>query len=199
MSGSVGFARLPADVTAALEGCSVALADCVAQLDVVLVRVDDPTLQAMSELRARCGRATSAAIAAIGSSRRSGPDRARLTALARSTDRAAEAVEAVAWAWARHPIPEASDVLRALRDATRAAARSVAALEDESTRMVWDSRCRERAAEGRLLARVARDELLVRQEDVRLAAAAHDVLTYASLWLTAIAQLRADVLRCSLD
>lgn len=104
-------------------------------------------------------------IAAIGSSRRAGPDRARLTALGRAIDRTAEAVEAVAWAWARHPIGEASDVLRALRDATRA----------------------------------ARGTLLAGQQDVHLAAAAHDVLTYASLWLAAAAQLRAAVLRCSLE
>ena len=195
----MGLARLPADVTAALGACAAALAECVAQLDVVLVRVDDGTLQTMGERRAGCERAPAALIAAVGASRRAGPDRARLIALARSIDRTAEAVEAVAWAWARHPIPEASDVLRALRDATRAAARSVEALEDESTRLVWDARCREREAEARFLARAARGELLVRQEDVHLAAAANDVLTYASLWQAALARLRADVLRCSLD
>ena len=199
VSGSVGLARLPADVTAALGAGAAALSECVAQLDQVLVRVDDGTLEAIGERRACCGGATAELIAAVGSSRRAGPDRARLTALARSTDRTAEAVEAVAWAWARHPIPEASDVLRALRDATRAAARAVAALEDEGTRVVWETRCREREAEARFLARAARDELLARQEDVLLAAAAHDVLTYASLWLAALARLRADLLRCSLD
>ena len=199
MSGSIGLGRLPADVTAALGAGAAALDECVAQLDVVLVRVDDGTLSAIGERRAGCGHATSALLAAVGASRRAGPDRGRLTALGRSIDRTAEAVEAVAWAWARHPIPEATHILRALRDATRAASRAIEALEDDGTRVVWETRCREREAEARFLARAARGELLARQEDVQLAAAAHDVLSYASLWLAALARLRADLLRCSLD
>ena len=197
VSNPVGLARLPADVSAGLGACAAALTECVAQLDVVLVRVDDGMLQAIGERRAACGDATVALIAAVGSSRRAGPDRIRLTALARATDRTAEAVEAAAWAWARHPVPEAGDVLRALRDATRAAARAVEALEDEGRRLTWDARCREREAEARFLARSARGELLARQDDVARAAAAHDVLTYASLWQAALAKLRAAVLHCA--
>ena len=64
---------------------------------------------------------------------------------------------------------------------------------------MWDARCREREAEARFLARAARGELLSGQDDVRLAAAAHDLLTYASLWLAAVARVRAAVLRFSLD
>ena len=135
---------------------------------------------------------------AVRSSRRPGPDRSRLAALARSVDRTAEAVEAAAWAWARHPIPELADVLRALRDATNSAARAVAAVEDEAGRLVWDKRCREREAEARLIARAGRSELLGRQDDARLAAAAQDLLAYASLWLEALTVLRAALLRFSL-
>ena len=132
-------------------------------------------------------------------SRRAGPDRGELTELARTADRTAESVEAVAYAWTRHPIPEAAEVLRALRDATRAAAKEIESLENEDCRLVWDARCREREAEARFLARSARGDLLGRQGDVQLAAAARDLLAYAGLWLAAIGRLRAALLRSTLS
>jgi len=81
----------------------------------------------------------------------------------------------------------------------RAGAKAIEALEVEYDRLVWDTRCREREAEARFLARSARGALLARQDDVRLAAAAHDLLTYAGLWQAAIGRMRAALLRCSLE
>ena len=83
----MGLARLPADVAAALGASAAALAECVAQLDAVLAGADDGALQAVGERRAACGDAMTALLAATGSSLRAGPDRARLAAVARSTDR----------------------------------------------------------------------------------------------------------------
>ena len=197
MSDPVGLARLPADVADSVEACASALARCAAELDAVLTHPGDEALAAVGERRAACARAAGELLDAVRASRRPGPDRSRLAALARSVDRTAEAVEAVAWAWARHPIPELADVLRALRDATRSAARAVAAVEDEAGRLVWDTRCREREAEARLIARAGRSALVGRQDDARLAAAAQDLLAYASLWLEALTVLRAAVLRFS--
>jgi hypothetical protein len=199
VTGPVGLARLPADVADAVSACASALEACAAQLDAVLTRPVAAELEAMGERRAACASAGAELLAAVRASRRPGPDRSRLAALARSVDRTAEAVESVAWAWARHPVPELADVLRALRDATRAAARSTAAVEDEAGRLVWDTRCREREAEARFLARAGRGALLGRQDDVRLAAAAHDLLAYASVWLDALAGNRSAVLRFSLE
>jgi hypothetical protein len=199
VSDPVGLARLPAELAAAVDASASALAACAAQLDAVLDRADDERLAAMTLHRAECGRTTAELLAAVVASRRTGPDRSRLAELARTADRTADAIASVAWAWSRHPIPELADVLRALRDATRAAARSAASLEDEGGRLAWDTRCREREAEARFLARSARGELIAAQDDVRLAAAAHDVLTYVSLWLAAVARLRAAVLRFSLE
>lgn len=199
MSDPVGLARLPADVVASVEACASALTACAAQLDEVIARPGDASVEAMGRRRADCGDAAAALLAVVGASRRPGPDRSRLAELARCADHTADAIESVAWAWARHPLPQLADVLGATRDATRAAAKAAVALEDEGCRLVWDARCREREAEARFLARAARGELLARQDDVHLAAAANDVLTYASLWLAALARLRADVLRCSLD
>ena len=198
MSDPVGLARLPADVSASVDAGATALAACAAQLDDVLARPGDESLAAMTLCRAECVRTTAELLAAVAASRRTGPDRSRLAELARAGDRTAEAVESVAWAWTRHPIPEVADVLRALRDGTRAAACAARAIEDENARLVWDARCREREAEARFLARAARGELLARQADVIRATAAHDLLTYASLWLAALAGLRAAVLRFSL-
>jgi hypothetical protein len=195
----VGLARLPADVTTSLDTCASALAACASQLDAVLDVSDEEAVEAMSERRAACGHAAVELLAAIRATRRHGPDRSRLAELARSIDRTAASAEAVAWAWSRHPLPEAADVIRALRDATRAGARAVEALEDSDERLVWDARCREREAEARFLARSARGTLLARQDDVRLAAAAHDLLTYAGLWQAAVGRMRAAVLRCSLE
>lgn len=195
----VGLARLPADVTASVSACASALAACAAQIDAVISSGGGAELEIMGDCRAASGRSTAALLTAVGTSRRPGPDRARLAALARASDRTAEAVETVAWAWARHPIPELADVLRALRDATRAAARGIASIEDGSSRLVWDTRCREREAEARFLARAGRATLLGRQDDPRLAAGAQDVLGYASLWLDALAGVRAAVLRFSLE
>ena len=198
MSDPVGLARLPADVSDSVHACASELAGCAAQLDAVLSR-GVAALGETGERRARCATATGELLAAISSSRRTGPDRARLAELARSADRTAGAIETAAWAWARHPIPELADLLRAQRDATRAAARAVEALEDEEHRRVWEARCREREAEAACLARAARRVLLAEQGDVLLAAAAHDTLTYAAEWLAAVTRLRAAVLRWSLD
>jgi hypothetical protein len=194
----VGLARLPADVADSVEACASALERCASQLDTVLDSRGGAGPEAIGERRATCGLAAAALLAAVGENRRPGPDRSRLAALARALDRTAEAVESAAWAWARHPIPELADVLRAQRDATRAAARAAAAVEDEAGRLVWDTRCREREAEARFLARAAREALLGRQDDVRLAAAAQDLLTYSALWLDAIDATRAAVLRFTL-
>ena len=199
MSDPVGFERLPSDVAESVEACASALARCASQLDPMLDGTDGDELEAVAERRTSCGYAAAGLLTAVGESRRPGPDRSRLAALARALDRTAEAVESAAWAWARHPVPELADVLRALRDATRAAARAAAAIEDEGARLVWDTRCREREAEARSLARAARGTLLGRQDDVRLAAAAQDLLAYASLWLDAIVATRAAVLRFSLE
>ena len=199
MSDPVGLERLPADVAESVEVCTSALARCAMQLDAVLDARGDAGLEAIGERRAACRLAAADLLAAVGRSRRPGPDRSRLAALARSLDRTAECVESVAWAWARHPIPELVDVLRALRDATRAAAKAAAAIEDGAGRLVWDARCREREAEARLLGRAARAALRGRQDDVRLAAAAQDLLAYASQWLDAIAAARAVALRFSLE
>jgi hypothetical protein len=195
----VGLARLPADVTASLDACASALSACAAGLDDVLATSDDAAMVAMAKWRAACSRAANELLGAVRASRRPGPDRTRLAELARLADRTAEAMEAVAWAWTRHPIPEAADVLRALRDATRASARALEAVESEDDRLVWETRCREREAEARFLGRSARGTLLARQDDVRLAAAAHDLLTYVALWQAAVARLRAAVVRCSFD
>lgn len=197
MSDPVGLARLPADVAAAVDACTFALTDCAGQLDAVLAR-GSAELELMSERRGACADATAELLAAVGASRRPGPDRSRLAALARATDRTADAVESVAWAWVRHPVPELADVLRALRDATRAAARAAAAIEDAPGRLVWDTRCREREAEARFLSRAGRGALLGGQDDARLAAAAQDLLAYAAVWLEALTALRAAVLRFSL-
>ena len=199
MSAPVGLARLPADVSAALHECASELAGCAVQLDAVLSR-GPAALDEVGERRARCALVTRELLAAIAASRRTGPDRARLAELGRSADRTAEAIEAVAFAWVRHPIPELAELLRAQRDATRAAARAVEALEEElEHREVWESRCREREAEAAYLARAARHALLGEQGDVLLAAAAQDTLTYAADWLAAVARLRTAVLRWSLD
>ena len=197
MSAPVGLARLPADVSAALRECASELAGCAVQLDAVLSR-GLAALEELGERRAKCALATRELLIAIRSSRRTGPDRARLAELARSADRTAEAIESVAWAWVRHPIPNLAELLRAQRDATRAAARAVEALEEDH-REVWESRCREREAEAACLARAARRMLLAEQSDVLLAAAAHDTLTYAADWLAAVTRLRTAVLRWSLD
>ena len=194
----MGLARLPADVAASVDACTSALAACAAQLDRVLSHPGAAELEVMGELRAGCALASADLLGAVTVSRRPGPDRSRLAALARAADRTAEAVESAAWAWARHPIPELADVVRALRDATRAAARAAAAVEDEAGRLVWDARCREREAEARFLARAGRGALLGRQEDALLAAAAQDLLAYASVWLDALAATRAAVLHFSL-
>jgi hypothetical protein len=199
VSDPVGLERLPTDVAESVDACASALMRCAAQLDAVLASTDGDWLEAIAERRAACGYAAAGLLAVVGESRRPGPDRSRLAALARTLDRTAEAVESVAWSWARHPIPEMADALRALRDATRAAAKAAAAIEDEAGRLVWDTRCREREAEARFLARAARGTLLGRQDDVRLAAAAQDLLAYASLWLDAIVAMRAAVLRFSLE
>lgn len=199
MGDQLGLARLPADVTASLGACAAALASCAAQLDAVLAGADPDVLEETTKRRAVCRRAAVDLLAAISASRRTGPDRGELTELARTCDRTAEAVEAVAYAWTRHPIPETADVLHALRDATRAAAKAIESLEKEDCRVVWETRCREREAEARFLGRAARATLLARQDDVSLAAAAHDLLTYTSLWLAAIGRLRAALVRCSLE
>ena len=187
-------------MAASVDACASALAACAAQLDVVLARLRRRGAgghrRAARGLRGAPWREL---LAALAREPALGPDRSRLAALARTTDRTAEAAESVAWAWARHPVPELADVLRALGDATRAAARASAAIEDEGGRLVWDTRCREREAEARFLARAGRGALLGRQDDARLAAAAQDLLAYASLWLDALAALRAAVLRFSLD
>jgi hypothetical protein len=199
MGDPVGLARLPADVTAAVEACAEALAGCAVQLDVVLRSGDAAPLEELGARRAHCGREVARLLEAARASRRPGPDRSRLAELARSVDRTAEAVESVGWAWARHPVPGCAGVLRAARDGTRSLARAVTMIEDEGGRVVWDARCREREAEARFLARAARAELLAGHDDVRLAAAAHDVLTYASLWLAALGSARAAVLRFGLE
>ncbi len=199
MSGPIGLERLPADVSAWVEACATALAACAAQLDAVIAGSGAAAVEEMDLRRAACGHAAAELLAAVRASRRPGPDRSRLAELARTTDRTAEAVNSVAWAWSRHPIPQLANVLRAIRDATRAASRAAASIEDEGARQVWDARCREREAEARFLARAARGELLSGHDDVRLAAAAHDLLTYASLWLAAVARLRAAMLRFSLE
>jgi hypothetical protein len=199
VSDPLGLARLPSDVTASLDACAAALAACAVQLDAVLGGEDPAALEEMAKRRAASRRAVMDLLAAIAASRRTGPDRGELTELARTSDRTAEAIEAVAYAWTRHPIPEAADVLLALRDATRAAAKAIESLEKEDCRLVWDTRCREREAEARFLGRAARATLLSRQDDVSLAAAAHDLLTYTSLWLAALGRLRAALLRCSFE
>jgi len=71
-------------------------------------------------------------------------------------------------------------------------------VDDEACRHVWDTRCREREAEARFHARAGRGTLLGRQDDALLAAAAQDLLAYASLWLEALTVLRAALLRFSL-
>ena len=194
----MGLARLPTDVAVSVDACTSALAACAAQLDRVLARPGVAELEVLGELRADCSLSATELLDEVADSRRPGPDRSRLAALARAADRTAEAVESVAWAWARHPIPELADVLRALRDATRAVARAAAAIEDEAGRLVWDSRCREREAEARSLARAGRGALVGRQDDPHLAAAAQDLLAYAAVWLDALATTRAAVLRFSL-
>jgi len=198
VSDPVGLARLPAGVSASLRACAAELAGCAAQLDAVL-HLGVPALEEMGERRAACGRGVRELLAAIESSRRTGPDRARLAQLARSAGRTAEAVESVAWAWVRHPIPELADLLRAQRDATRAVARAVEALEDGERRQVWEARCREREAEAAALARAARGALIWTQGDVALAVAAHDTLTYAANWLETVSGMRSVLLRWSLD
>ena len=198
MSDPVGLERLPSDVTESVVMFASALERCATQLDALLVADGDRALEAITERRAACAAAASELLTAVAASWRPGPDRSRLAALARSLDRTAESIESVAWAWARHPIPELADLLRAQRDATRAAARAAAAIEDGAGRLVWDARCREREAEARLLSRAARGALLGDQDDVQLAAAVQDLLTYASLWLDAIIGARAAALRFSL-
>lgn len=198
MSDPVGLERLPADVTDSVVTFASALERCATQLDALLVADGDRALGAITERRAACAAAAAELLTAVAASWRSGPDRSRLAALGRSLDRTAESIESVAWAWARHPIPELADLLRALRDATRAVARAAAAVEDEAGRLVWDTRCRDREAEAQLLSRAARRALLADQNDVQLAAAAHDLLTYTSSWLDAIVAARAAVLRFSL-
>jgi len=199
VSGPIGLERLPADVSASVDACAAALAACATQLDAVIAGAGTAPVEEMDLRRAACGHAAAELLTAVRASRRPGPDRSRLAELARAVDRTAEAVDSVAWAWSRHPIPQLADVLRAIRDATRAASRAAASIEDEGGRLVWDARCREREAESRFLARAARRELLSGQDDVRLAAGAHDLLTYASLWLAVVARLRAAVLRFSLE
>lgn len=197
MSDPVGLERLPADVTESVEASTSALERCAMQLDALLASDGAPALEAITERRAACAAAAADLLTAVAASWRSGPDRSRLAGLARSLDRTAESIESVAWAWARHPIPELADLLRALRDATRAAARAAAAIEDEAGRVVWDAWCREREAEARCLSRAGRRALLADQDDVQLAAAALDLLTYSALWLDAIGAARAAALRFS--
>jgi hypothetical protein len=198
VSDPVGLERLPSDVASSVDALTAVLGRCASDLDPVIAQAGDHALEAVEGRRAACGLAAAELLAAVYASRRPGPDRSRLAGLARAVDRTAEAIEAVAWAWARHPVPELANVLRALRDATRAAARAAASLEDEAARRVWDARCREHEAEARALSRAGRAALLGRQDDVFLAAAAQDLLGYATLWLDALVATRAAVLRFSL-
>jgi hypothetical protein len=199
VTGPVGLERLPAGVSEPLHASAENLSSCAAELGIQVARGSVRPPDDAGRRRIESARLTRELLAAIQASRRAGPDRARLAAVARGIDGVVEAVEKTAWSWYRHPVPELGDVLAAIRDATRAAARAVEVLEDDDGRLAWEQRGRERETEAACLTRAARRELFGEQDDAMRALAAQDVLLYAEAWLAAVGRLRAAVARFGLD
>jgi hypothetical protein len=195
----VALARLPAGVSEPLCASAENLIAGAAELGSLVAHRGTRPAEVVAERRVESSRITGELLSAIRESRRTGPDRGRLADVARRLDGVAEAIEKTAWAWSRHPVPAVAGVPSAIRDATRAAARAVMALEDDDDRTVWEWRCREREAEAAHLARAARRALFVEQHDAMLALAGQDVLVQAEAWLAAVTRLRTSVVRFGLD
>jgi hypothetical protein len=195
----VALARLPAGVSELLCASAENVIAGAAELGSLVAHGGTRPVEMVAERRVESSRITGALLSAIRESRRTGPDRGRLADVARQLDGVAEAIEKTAWSWSRHPIPAVAGVPPAIRDATRAAARAVMALEDDDGRTVWERHCREREAEAAYLARAARHSLFVEQHDAMLALAGQDVLIHADAWLAAVTRLRVAVVRFGLD
>ena len=189
MTATLGLERLPRPIATLLAEAATNLLLLASQFD-ALVHGDPSALDAIVRSEEAGDRIVHDFIAAASHSQRVGPDRARLILLAQAIDDVVDALETLARAVLRPPLPELTDALLALRDATRDVAHAVAALEHEDELRTWLAHSREREHEVRHLGRAARAWLLVEQTDPELAIRGHDVMRHAEAALRACARLR---------
>jgi uncharacterized protein Yka (UPF0111/DUF47 family) len=189
MTPTLGLERLPRPIATLLAESVANLLTIANQFD-AFVHGDPSALDAIARCEEAGDRIVHDFIGVASHSRRVGPDRARLILLAQAVDDVVDALDTLARALPRPPLPEFTDVLLALRDAARDIAHAVAAIERDDELRTWLAHSREREQEVRHLGRAARAWLLVEQTDPELAIRGHNALRHAEAALRACARLR---------
>ena len=189
MSTAIGLARLPRQIHLLLDEATTNLVAAANELDVLVQHGSPATLQSI-ELREDEGdRIVHELINVVRASRRAGPDREHVIALAQGIDDVIDAVNELGWAWSRRPLVRLKDLMLGVRDTARASAYTVRAVEHPATREQELDRCREAGRDAHASARAARVWLLVEQNDPLLAVAGHHLLGRADACLDACARL----------
>ena len=189
MTATLGLERLPRSIATLIDEAAANLVTIANQLD-ALVHGDPSSLEEIARGEDTGDRIIHDLIRETSDSRRVGPDRVRLIALAQAVDDVIDALQELAWSWPQQPLPELADLLLALRDTARDAGHAVAAVEREAELRARLARCRGREQEVRRLGRTARAWLVVEQRDPQLAIRGHHILRRADAALRACTRLR---------
>ena len=189
MNTAIGLERLPHQIHLLLDEATTNLVGAANELDVLVQHGSAATLQAIEFHEGEGDRIVHELISVVSASRRAGPDRDRVIALAQAIDDVVDAVNELGWAWARRPLGRLRELVLGVRDTARASAHVVRAFEHPTARDQALDRCREARRDANASARAARVWLLVEQNDPVLAVAGHHLLGRAEACLDACARL----------
>lgn len=189
MNTAIGLERLPRQIHLLLDEATTNLVGAANELDVLVQHGSPATLQAIELHEDEGDRIVHELISVVRASRRAGPDRERVIALAQAIDDVIDAVNELGWAWSRRPLGRLTDLMLQVRDTARASAHAVRTVEHATAREQELDRCREAGRDAHASARAARVWLLVEQDDPDLAVAGHHLLGRADACLDACARL----------
>jgi hypothetical protein len=175
MTSTIGLERLPRTFVALLLEAAQNLQAAADDL-ATLVR-GRPVSAALARREDEGDRIVHELAGELHARQRLGPDAERVLALAQALDDVVDTLDELAWAWARHPIPELASAVLAARDAARSMAPAVSAFEAGAPVLaVKLEHGRERRLRAQQESRDGREWLLVRQSDTQLAVLGHELL-----------------------
>lgn len=190
MTPTIGFECPPLWVRGLVEEAAVNLHNAANELD-ALLHGDTAALEAIEHAEHEGDRIVYDLVHRFGASRRYGPDRERMIAIARGLDEVLDHLGALAWSWQQRSVIGLLPFLLGVRDVARAGAMACRADPKELPARL--ERSLESETDARRLSRDARVWLLTVQQDPAVAIAGTILTRHADRAVRAAARLRGEL------